>query len=183
VPDSGPMSRSRLAEAEAFADAPIHPLIAIKLWENPCWFSFRINYLSLRFNGPVYGRIAERHGLSRPEYLVLYSLHLSDGIAATDVCATAGFPKNTISRAIHNLVRRKLIRRSVDPNDRRSFFLHLMAEGRRVLEESILPMVAHEKRMLSGLTKVEQETLSKLLAKLVVDSPNWPIEENRESSK
>ena len=76
------MSRSRAAEAEAFADAPIHPLTAVKLWENPCWFSFRINYLSLRFNGPVYGRIAERHDLSRPEYLVLYSLFLRDGIAA-----------------------------------------------------------------------------------------------------
>ena len=174
------MSRSRAAEAEAFADAPIHPLTAVKLWENPCWFSFRINYLSLRFNGPVYGRIAERHDLSRPEYLVLYSLFLSDGIAAMDVCATAGFPKNTISRAIHNLVRRKLIRRSLDPNDRRSYLLHLMAEGRRVLDESVPPMVAHEKRMLSGLTRSEQETLSMLLAKLIVDSPNWPTEENRE---
>lgn len=174
------MSRSRAAEAEAFADAPIHPLTAVKLWENPCWFSFRINYLSLRFNGPVYGRIAERHDLSRPEYLVLYSLFLSDGIAAMDVCATAGFPKNTISRAIHNLVRRKLIRRSLDPNDRRSYLLHLMAEGRRVLDESVPPMVAHEKRMLSGLTRSEQETLSMLLAKLVVVSPNWPTEENRE---
>ena len=161
------MSRSRAAEAEAFADAPIHPLTAVKLWENPCWFSFRINYLSLRFNGPVYGRIAERHDLSRPEYLVLYSLFLSDGIAAMDVCATAGFPKNTISR-------------SLDPNDRRSYLLHLMAEGRRVLDESVPPMVAHEKRMLSGLTRSEQETLSMLLAKLVVDSPNWPTEENRE---
>ena len=180
MPDAGLMSRSRSAEAEALADAPIHPLIAVKLWENPCWFSFRINYLSLRFNGPVYGRIAERHGLSRPEYLVLYSLFLSDGIAAVDVCATAGFPKNTISRAIHNLVRRKLIRRSVDPNDRRSFFLHLLADGSRVLDESVPPMVAHEKRMLSGLSKGEQETLSRLLAKLVVDSPNWPTEENRE---
>lgn len=176
------MKRSRAAEAEAFADASIHPLIATKLWENPCWLSFRINYLSLRFNGPVYGRIAERHGLSRPEYLVLYSLFLSDGIAATDICATAGFPKNTISRAIHKLVGQKLIRRSLDADDRRSFFLHLTAEGRRILNESVPPMVAHEKQMLSGLTQGEQETLSRLLAKLVVDSPNWPTEQNREQS-
>ena len=118
-----------------------HPLIAAKLWENPCWFSFRINYLSLRFNGPVYGRIADRHDLSRPEYLVLYSLSLRDGIAAQDICETAGFPKNTISRAIHKLVRRKLIRRALDSNDRRSFVLHLTAEARRILAESVPPMV------------------------------------------
>lgn len=180
MPDSGPTSRGRTTEAEAFAGVPIHPLIAAKLWENPCWLSFRINYLALRFNVPVYGRIADRHGLSRPEYLVLYSLFLRDGIAATDVCATAGFPKNTISRAIHKLVRRRLIRRSVDVHDRRSFLLHLTADCRRILDESVPPMVAHEKRMLSGLTQGEQETLSRLLAKLVVDSPNWPTGENRE---
>ncbi len=180
MPDSGPMNRNRAAEADAFADAAIHPLIATKLWENPCWFSFRINYLSLRFNGPVYGRIADRHDLSRPEYLVLYSLSLRDGIAAQDICDTAGFPKNTISRAIHKLVKRKLIRRALDARDRRSFVLHLTAEARRILAESVPPMVAHERRMLSELTQSEQQTLSKLLAKLVVDSPNWPIEENRE---
>ncbi|MBM3532946.1 MAG: winged helix-turn-helix transcriptional regulator [Alphaproteobacteria bacterium] len=174
------MNRSRTAEAEAFADARIHPLIATKLWENPCWFSFRINYLALRFNGPVYGRIADRHGLSRPEYLVLYSLSLRDGIAAQDICDTAGFPKNTISRAIHRLIRRKLIRRALDSSDRRSFVLHLTAEARRILAESVPPMVAHERRMLSELTPGEQQVLSKLLAKLVVDSPNWPTEEHRE---
>jgi DNA-binding MarR family transcriptional regulator len=174
------MNRSRMAEAEAFAGTPIHPLIAVKLWENLCWLSFRINYLALRFNGPVYGRIADRHDLSRPEYLVLYSLHLRDGIAAQDICDTAGFPKNTISRAIHKLVKRKLIRRSLDSSDRRSFVLHLTAEARRILAESVPPMVAHEKRMLSGLSQGEQETLSNLLAKLVVDSPNWPTEQNRE---
>mgnify|MGYP003348070202 CR=1 FL=1 len=31
MPDSGPMNRSRAAEAETFADAPIHPLIAAKV--------------------------------------------------------------------------------------------------------------------------------------------------------
>jgi DNA-binding MarR family transcriptional regulator len=180
VPDSGPMSKSRLAEAETFDGTAIHPLIAVKLWENPCWLSFRINYLALRFNLPVYGRIAEHYGLSRPEYLVLYSLFLRDGIAASDVCDAAGFPKNTISRAIHRLVRRRLVRRSLDPLDRRSYVLHLTAESRRILDDSVPPMVGHEQRMLSGLTKNEQETLSKLLAKLVVDSTNWPIEDNRE---
>ena len=58
--------------------------------------------------------------------------------------------------------------------------LHLTAEARRILAESVPPMVAHERRMLSELTPAEQQTLSKLLAKLVVDSPNWSIEENRE---
>ena len=155
-------------------DSGLHPLIAVKLWENPCWFSFRINYLGLRFNLPVYGWIEQRYGLVRPEYVVLYALFLQDGIAAKDVVASAGFPKNTISRAIQKLLRRRLIRRAPDARDRRSYVLRLTVEGRRILDESVPPMVAWEKRMLSALSRDEQLVLSKLLARLVQDSPHWP---------
>jgi DNA-binding MarR family transcriptional regulator len=164
------------AKAAAGSEPALHPLIAVKLWENACWLSFRINYLGLRFNLPVYGWIEQRYGLMRPEYVVLYALYLRDGIAAKDVCASAGFPKNTISRAIQKLLRRRLIRRAPDARDRRSYVLRLTAEGRRILDESVPPMVAHEKRMLSVLNRNEQEILSKLLAKLVADSPAWPIQ-------
>lgn len=181
MPDTRLPSHDRSAEAAGFADAQLHPLIAVKLWENPCWLSFRINYLGLRFNLPVYGWIEQRYGLARPDYVVLYALFLRDGIAAKDVCASAGFPKNTISRGIQRLLRRRLIRRAADPRDRRSYVLRLTAEGRRILDETVPPMVAHEKLMLSNLTRTEQQTLSGLLAKLVADSPNWPTHLNGES--
>ena len=171
-----PQLLSREAPAVAVAESALHPLIAVKLWQNPCWLSFRINYLGLRFNLPVYGWIGQRYGLMRPEYVVLYALFLRDGIAAKDVCASAGFPKNKISRAIQKLLRRRLIRRAPDARDRRSFVLRLTSEGRRILDETVPPMVAHEKRMLSVLSSDEQRVLSGLLAKLVADSPNWPTQ-------
>ena len=153
---------------------PLNPLIVVKLWGNPCWLSFRINYLGLRFNLPVYGWIKQRYGLVRQEYVVLYSLHLRDGISAKDVCASTGFPKNTISRAIQKLLCRRLIRRAPDPHDRRSYVLRLTGEGRRILDETVPPMVAWERQMLSGLNREEQQVLAKLLARLVEDSPRWP---------
>jgi DNA-binding MarR family transcriptional regulator len=171
-----PQLLSRDASGDTAAESALHPLIAIKLWQNPCWLSFRINYLGLRFNLPVYGWIEQRYGLMRPEYVVLYALYLRDGIAAKDVCASAGFPKNTISRAIQKLLRRRLIRRAADARDRRSFVLRLTCEGRRILDETVPPMVAHEKCMLSALSRDEQRVLSSLLAKLVADSPNWPTQ-------
>ncbi|SCX08583.1 hypothetical protein DSM25559_0738 [Agrobacterium rosae] len=46
------------------------------------------------------------------------------------------------------------------------------------------PMVERERAMVSSLTPAEQLMLSELLAKVVVDSPNWPpmttTEENEE---
>jgi DNA-binding MarR family transcriptional regulator len=162
------------ARAATPRDAGLHPLIGVKLWENPCWLSFRINYLALKFNVPVYGLIEERYGLVRPEYVVLYSLGLRDGIAAKDVVASTGFPKNTLSRAIQKLLRQGVIRRAASRTDRRSYVLHLTARGRRILDETVPRMVGRERTMLAGLTPRERRQLSALLAKLVVDSPRWP---------
>jgi DNA-binding MarR family transcriptional regulator len=169
-----PMLRRERTEVMPDAGEGLHPLIAVKLWDNPCWLSFRINYLGLQFNVPVYGLIEQRYGLVRPEYVVLYSLHLQDGIAAKDVCATAGFPKNTISRAIAKLLRRNLIQRAPDLVDRRSYVLRLTRAGRRILDETVALMVERERLMLASLSREEQRTLSKLLARIVIRSPNWP---------
>jgi MarR family transcriptional regulator, temperature-dependent positive regulator of motility len=175
-------SSGNIARFPEPASPALHPMIAVKLWENPCWFSFRINYLGLQFNLPVYGWIEQRYGLMRPEYVVLYSLGLKDGISANDICLSSGFPKNTLSRAIQNLLRRRLIRRAADSNDRRRYVLRLTAEGRRIFNETLPPMLERERRMLATLSRDEQQTLSKLLARLVSDSPNWPTQIEQEES-
>ncbi|WP_246091877.1 MarR family winged helix-turn-helix transcriptional regulator [Aliirhizobium smilacinae] len=162
----------------------VEDLVAVKLWQNPCWLSFRINFLALQFNEPIYRRFEKEYGLPRPEFVVLYSLGLSDGLTASAICSSSGFPKNTISRAIQKLIDKKIIRREVDQADLRSFVLYITDEGRRIVDQAMQPMVEREKAMASALTPAEQLMLSELLAKIVVDSPNWPsitnIEENEE---
>ncbi|TBW41188.1 MarR family transcriptional regulator [Siculibacillus lacustris] len=162
-------------DAAAFAAGHgLDPLVATKLWENPCWFSFRLNYLALHFNGPVYGYIQERHGLMRPEYVVLYSLSLKDGSTAKAISESSGFPKTTISRAVQSLIERRLIERTPDSGDRRSFRLELTAEGRRITDETLTPMLERERLMLAPLSPAERFMLAELLAKLVVAAPTWP---------
>jgi DNA-binding MarR family transcriptional regulator len=178
-----PRSVGNVAQFPGSDRSTLHPMIAVKLWENPCWFSFRINYLALLFNLPVYGWIERRYGLGRPEYVVLYSLGLKDGISANDICLSSGFPKNTLSRAIQKLLRRRLVRRAEDANDRRRYVLRLTAEGRRIVNETLPPMLERERRMLETLNNDEQQVLSKLLARLVSDSPNWPPHIEQEESQ
>lgn len=156
------------------AEHEVNPIVAIKLWQNPCWFSFRINYLALQFNVPVYSWIEKRFGLARPEYVVLYSLALKDGIAARDICVSSGFPRNTISRAIQKLLDKKIICREVDSTDLRSFALHLTEKGKRIFHQTLKPMVERERTILSALSPAERFMLSELLAKAVIDSKNWP---------
>jgi DNA-binding MarR family transcriptional regulator len=162
----------------------VEDLVSVKLWQNPCWLSFRINFLALQFNEPIYRHIEREHGLARPEFVILYSLGLSDRLTASAICNSSGFPKNTISRAIQKLVDKNIIRREVDQADLRSFVLYITDEGKRIVDQAMQPMVERENMMVSALTPAEKLMLSELLAKVVVDSPNWPpmtnIEENEE---
>lgn len=162
----------------------VDALVSVKLWENPCWLSFRINFLALQFNVPIYRWIEKEFGLQRPEFVVLYSLGLSDGLTASAISASSGFPKNTISRVIQKLIDKNIVRREIDPADLRSFVLYITDEGKRIVDSAMQPMVEREKAMLSGLTPAETLMLSELLAKVVVNSPVSPpminTEENEE---
>ena len=67
-------------------------MTAAKLWNNPCWLTYRLNYLALRYNVPLYEWVERTYGLSRPEYVVIYSLGLKDGSVARDIAISSGFP-------------------------------------------------------------------------------------------
>ena len=110
------LDRSRLAQTQAsaalLARERLDAFTQVRLWQNPCGFAARFNYLALRYNRPLYGWVESRFGLSRAEFAVIYSLSLLDGLTATEIASSAAFPKNTLSRAVNRLIRlRHLTRR------------------------------------------------------------------------
>jgi DNA-binding MarR family transcriptional regulator len=139
-----------------------------RLWRNPCGFAARFNYLALRYNQPLYGWVEERFGLARVEFVVIYSLGLMDGVTASEIAASTAFPKNTLSRAVGRLRKRGLIRSGEGAADRRMQPLSLTPAGRRLLDEALPRFVALEAEMLAPLTLVERETLSTLMAKVML---------------
>ena len=139
-----------------------------RLWRNPCGFAARFNYLGLRYNTPLYGWVQQRFGLSRAEFVVIYSLGLVDGVTASEIAASTAFAKNTLSRAVNRIAKLGLIRRSEGATDRRQQKLSLTARGRAVFDEALPRFVALEAEMLAPLTLIERETLSALMAKVVL---------------
>ena len=139
-----------------------------RLWRNPCGFAARFNYLGLRYNTPLYGWVEDRFGLSRAEFVVIYSLGLMDGVTASEIAASTAFPKNTLSRAVNRIAKLGLIRRKEDQTDRRQQNLTLTRQGRAVLNAALPRFVALENEMLASLSLVERETLSALMAKVVL---------------
>ena len=176
-PGGAPADGPALADAvPAGGVSGMDPMLEAKLWRNPCWLAFRVNYLALRYNGPLYDWVRRKYGLSRPEYVVIYSLALSGGGQARDITRTSGFPKNTLSRAITRLESLGLIVRSRIAGQGRNQPLNLSGAGRALFDESLPVFVEQERAMLSGLTEEERATLSRLMAKVVLGADDWPNE-------
>lgn len=166
------------AERDAFP-SELNEMVATKLWDNPCWLSFRVNYIAHHFNQPIYQMVWRDYRLSQPEHVVLYALGLREGVTAEDIVASSSRPKNTLSRAVNSLLRKKLIRREQSADDRRRYHLFLSASGRAIIDESVPQLVAREQLMASVLTRQEQTLLSSLMTKIILNAGNWPAEINR----
>jgi MarR family transcriptional regulator, temperature-dependent positive regulator of motility len=149
-------------------------MIETKLRENPCWLSFRVNYIAHHFNQPLYDWIRRTHRVTEPEYIVLYAIGLKEGVTADDVAASSSRPKNTLSRAVKTLLEKRLITRVEDAADRRRKSLYLTRLGRRILNETVPLLVAREQTMASALTAAEQKLLKQLLTKIIQDQTSWP---------
>ncbi|MGP1394249.1 MAG: MarR family winged helix-turn-helix transcriptional regulator [Inquilinaceae bacterium] len=149
-------------------------MLDAKLWNNPCWFAFRLNYLALRYNTPLYDWIKRAYGLSRVEYVVIYSLALSDGGQARDISDSSGFPKPTLSRAVARLTELGLIVQTKVKGLGRNQPLNLSAKGWALFRETLPAFEAHERTMLAALSDEEQSTLAHLLARVVRSADTWP---------
>jgi len=164
----------RAAHEQRDSAPNLHPMIGTKLWQNPCWLSFRANYIAHHFNQPLYDHIARRFKLTAPEHVVLYALGLRQGITADDIAASSARPKNTLSRAVNALLRKKLVLRKQDQADRRRLSLYLTRSGRKIVDETVSLFVSREQAMAAVLTSAEQQTLNRLLTKIILNQSQWP---------
>jgi DNA-binding MarR family transcriptional regulator len=164
------------------ASPGLNSMVGTKLWQNPCWLSFRANFIAHHFNQPLYDWIQRRYRLTAPEHVVLYALGLKEGITADDIAASSSRPKNTLSRAVNSLLRKKLLLRKQDQADRRRLSLYLTRSGRRIFDDTVPRLVAQEQAMVAALTPSEQQALNRLLTKIILNKAQWPTTVGKEPS-
>ncbi len=111
-------------------------------------------------------------GLSYAQYRVLMILRFCewdgkcDGLNPSEISATQGTSRNTISSLIRSLEEGGYIERQLDSDDRRRFNIHLSDAGRNLAyehEHQHFQLIAD---LFSALSPQEIETLSALLHKL-----------------
>ena len=124
----------------------------------------------------LFEAIGEQHlrdtGLSPARWRVLLFLLAAErrgnraGVTPSDLSHGKKVSKNTISGLLRGLEAQGLIRRALDPADRRVFRIQLTDAGRALIESAAPARIAQLNGLLAGLTPAERSQLADLLGRL-----------------
>ena len=128
---------------------------------------FQLNRLAAEVSSALSGEYAARYGLDIPEWRVLATLGFRHhACSAQYIAHCTRTHKSTISRAVTALMKRQIIERVENEDDRREFRLRLTRKGAALYEELIPRLLRKEQEILSCLSAQERRDLARLLGKL-----------------
>jgi len=108
----------------------------------------------------------QKFGVNVTEWRIMSLLAIEPGIAASRICHVIGFDKGPVSRTLGAMEKRGLIVIRSDPKDGRTHAISLTAKGRTTHDKVIVAALDRERRLLSCLSRDEQEALIDLLRRL-----------------
>lgn len=103
---------------------------------------------------------------TKPQYAVMCAVAADPGLDQASAAQYAGSDKATVAALLDRLEGRRLIRREVDPLDRRRRKLYLTEQGESLLASAGPVIAGLNQEMLSRLSQSEQANLVILLRKL-----------------
>ena len=143
---------------------------------------FRLNRLAAEVSAALSGEYQERYGLDIPEWRVLATLGFrNDACSAQYIAHCTRTHKSTISRAVTALMKRQLVERVENEDDRREFRLRMTRKGKALYEQLIPRLLRKESEIMSCLSLREQEEFARLLGK--IESSLDLIQTSREADK
>lgn len=126
--------------------------------------SYRCSMVSTRiarFLAPMW---ESRYGLSVQTWRILAILGRYAPISAKELATRSSSDAFHVSRALEQLARKKLIKRDVDPRDRRRARLELTPSGRAAHLSIGKALTRVENELLQGLSAKDQQLLLRALA-------------------
>jgi DNA-binding MarR family transcriptional regulator len=128
---------------------------------------FRLNRLAAEVSSALSVEYAARYGLDIPEWRVLATLGFRhDACSAQYIAQCTRTHKSTISRAVTALMKRQIVERVENEDDRREFRLRLTRKGATLYEELIPRLLRKEQEILSCLSAQERRDFARLLGKI-----------------
>ena len=128
---------------------------------------FRLNRLASEVSSALSAEYAARYGLDIPEWRVLATLGFrNEACSAQYIAHCTRTHKSTISRAVTALMKRQLVERVENADDRREFRLRMTRKGKALYEELIPRLLRKEREMLSCLSAQERKDFALMLGKI-----------------
>ncbi len=128
---------------------------------------FRLNRLAAEVSAELSSEYQQRYGLDIPEWRVLATLGFrDDACSAQYIAHCTRTHKSTISRAVTALMRRRLVERVENEDDRREFALRMTRKGKALYEELIPRLLRKEREILSCLSVQERKDFAHMLGKI-----------------
>jgi DNA-binding MarR family transcriptional regulator len=109
----------------------------------------------------------KKFNLSSAECGILYILNTGSVINQLTLGHEMGIDKATIVKIIDRLEELKLVKRVVDPNDRRSKNITLTTKGKSTLEKIKTVRSEIEEKIFTYFSKVDQEHMRRLIPQLL----------------
>lgn len=100
------------------------------------------------------------------QWTVLYHLWKEDGLSQQELCIRTYRDKPSTTRLIHNLEKQKLVKRSVNKNDKRINLICLTEAGRALQEITLSLANQTMNEALNGVKKEDIEIVKTVLQKV-----------------
>jgi len=118
----------------------------------------------------------DKFAISMSEWRIMAILAEYPDLSADEVCQRTQIEKSVVSRAVARLLKRHMIIRQIDDEDRRRSILRLSETGLSVYDE-VMPIAENfEKKLIAKLSKQERLTLLSLLDKLQKEAGSIVLE-------
>ena len=130
------------------------------------WIGYRFSRIAARVGNYVAQMYVTRHDLTMPAWRCLAVIARYQPLTAKELATLTSTDAFKVTRAIELLVRRRLIRRDVDKEDRRRASLRLTAEGRTVYKDIEKFTMRLEQELTAEFDQAETAMLRQLLDKL-----------------
>jgi DNA-binding MarR family transcriptional regulator len=158
---SGARLKARAAARERSVAGRNAPLDLFK------FVPFRLNRLAAEVSAALSSEYRERYGLDIPEWRVLATLGFrNEACSAQYISHCTRTHKSTISRAVTALMKRQLVERVENADDRREFQLRMTRKGEALYQQLIPRLLHREQVILSCLSAQQRKDFAKLLGKI-----------------
>ncbi|MGJ8528069.1 MarR family winged helix-turn-helix transcriptional regulator [Maritalea sp.] len=124
---------------------------------------YRLNRAAERVSLRFAQEYKRRYGLTRPEWRTFATIGQFGSITAREICDHSPMHKTKVSRAVFSLEKRRWIKRTQDPQDRRLEHLELTNVGQATYKDLVKSAKTFETNFTDSIGAADAELLLKAL--------------------